>query len=651
MVVSQDNINSSTPLGANLINSGATFRIWAPRANAVYINGNFNGIPEWTQDATNLLIKDAYGYWTGFVAGVNDGDEYRFFIEGQGSNGYKRDPYARELTHYPPYPHCNCVVRDPRTYIWHSNNFHTPKFNDLIIYQLHIGTFYGPDRENRVAKFLDVLDRLDYFVSLGVNAVQFLPMVEYPTRFSMGYNGTDYFSPEMDYSVIPDNIAPYLMKVNSLLCRKNCPPMTENQLSISINQLKAVIDIFHLFGIAVIFDVVYNHAGGDFGDESLYFLDRMRQGNNNDSLYFTDQGWAGGLIFAFYQGNNQIRQFLIDNAKFYIEEYHIDGIRYDEVTVIDGHGGWSFCQDLTDSLKSVHPNVINIAEFWKSDKSWVLKETADGGAGFDAVWDDKLRDSIREIISQSTSGERAFINMDKIKDSFEHVCSNFSAAWKAVQCIENHDIVQITHDNRKPRISYLSDSSDSRSWYARSRSRVATGLLLTAPGIPMIFMGQEFLEDRYWSDNSAYHTETLIQWDKIGLDKAMTDHLIFTQHLIKLRRTHPALRGEKLNVFHVHNDCRVIAFHRWLEDEGRDIIVVVSLNEDTFYNYRIGFPRFGKWLEVFNSDMYDNWVNPNGVGNNGEIMVNQPGIHDMPYSCEIVLPANSITVFAVDGGD
>jgi 1,4-alpha-glucan branching enzyme len=169
----------------------------------------------------------------------------------------------------------------------------------------------------------------------------------------------------------------------------------------------------------------------------------------------------------------------------------------------------------------------------------------------------------------------------------------------------------------------------------------------------MIFMGQEFLEDKYWTDWSG-RPELLIWWEGLeGKDKHMSDHHRFTRDLMWLRRKHSALRGEGLNVFHVNNDNRVIAMHRWLPGIGRDVIVVASLNETTFYNYsyRLGFPAGGHWNEVFNSDIYDEWFNPNAQGNPGGVTADAPGLDSLPTSAGITLPANSLLVFARDRGD
>jgi 1,4-alpha-glucan branching enzyme len=196
------------------------------------------------------------------------------------------------------------------------------------------------------------------------------------------------------------------------------------------------------------------------------------------------------------------------------------------------------------------------------------------------------------------------------------------------------------------RIPYLADSSDRRSWYARSRSRVATGLLLTAPGIPQLFMGQEFLEDKQWSWDAT--SSYLLGWSGLtsGGDVAMVDHLRFTQDLIRLRWNQPALRGDNVNPFHVDDSNRVMAYHRWLEGIGQDVVVVATLAEATWYNYSVGFPRSGEWAEVFNSDVYDNWVNPMVAGNHGGISAAGPPMHGLPASASIVIPANGFVVFA-----
>ena len=655
MPTSQEYIDPPTPMGANLVADGATFRVWAPAARAVYVITDeltASRSPGWAPKEKDLLVRQPDGTWTGFVRGLADGGAYRFWVVGEGSRGFKRDPYARELGTDPAFPDCDCLVRDPRSYPWHDRGFRSPPFNELIVYQFHFGVFYAVDREGRDARrgrrgrFLDLLERIEYLRDLGVNAIQPLPIQEFPSQFSLGYNGTDYFSPEMDYQVEEDReLQRYLGTANRLLGEHGQPPLALADLRPGPNQLKAVVDLCHLNGIAVIFDAVYNHAGGGFDDQSMYFMDRRPWRSNDDSLYFTDRGWAGGLVFAYW--NDWVRQLLIDNARFLIEEYHVDGLRYDEVSVIDNHGGWFCCQDLTGTVRYVKPQAIQIAEYW-NDARWLAVQPPRAGLGFDAALSDRLRDGIRDAIRQAAYGRDASINLDAVRDGLYRPYG-FPAAWCAVQCIENHDLVYAdrpAHEWR-PRLAALADPSNPRSWYARSRARVAAGLLLTAPGVPQLFMGQEFLEDKNWSDNPERWGETLIWWDGLARDRAMRDHLACTRDLIRLRRTEPALSSESINAFHAHNENRVIAFHRWVENVGADIVVVASLNESTLWDYRLGFPRPGFWREVFNSDYYDNLPNPQVAGNGGGVVADGGPMHGLPCSAAVAIPANGVVVFAV----
>jgi 1,4-alpha-glucan branching enzyme len=170
------------------------------------------------------------------------------------------------------------------------------------------------------------------------------------------------------------------------------------------------------------------------------------------------------------------------------------------------------------------------------------------------------------------------------------------------------------------------------------------GICLTAPGIPMIFMGQEFLENKLWSDNQT-QTEHLIYWEGLNSQKQMSDFLRFTRELIALRWQYPGLRGQGFSTTHVNNKGRVLAFHRWIPGEGKDVMVVVSLSNSNTYNYRVGFPSGGSWKEAFNSDIYENWVNPNICGNGGWVNTDNQSYDGFNYSVAISVPANGILVF------
>jgi 1,4-alpha-glucan branching enzyme len=634
MPAALDHIHSGTPMGANLIANGATFRVWAPNAHSVHVIGDFNNHQ---RDDASLLTRDGNGHWLGFVPGAKDRDCYMFYVAGDGGDGPKRDPYARELQ--TPFP-SRCSIRET-DFPWHETGFVTPSFHNFVIYQLHTGVFFTPHLPVKAGTFLDVARKIPHLVGLGITAVQLLPIQEFQTEFSLGYNGTDYFSPEMDFAVEDSDLPAYVALVNQLLDARGLARYQVADLRGEMNQLKALVDLCHIHGLAVILDVCYNHAGGDFGDESIYFLDRQA-GDNSKSLYFTNKGHAGGLVFDY--GKPEVRDFLIQNAKFALDEFHVDGFRYDQVSVIDHDGaphGWRFCQDLTSTLRHHRPSALGKAEYWNVNP-YVVKPPSEGGAGFDTTLTDGLRIAIRDVIGNASAPDDRPLNMTNLGRSMWP--DGIPEHWRFVQGPENHDIV---YRGREQRVARLGHPDDPRSWFGRSRARVATGISLTAPGIPMLFMGQEFLEDKQWSDNFKLHKGLLLHWAGLdNNDKQMLDHVRFTSDLVNLRWRYPALRGQGFRVVHAHDQNRVLAFQRWVEGEGRDVMVVVHLSPFNRFDYRVGFPHGGEWLEVFNSDVYESWVNPNVTGNGGRVFADDEPLHDLAHSASLVLPANSVLVFA-----
>lgn len=692
-MISQAHCGAGTPMGANLVeeigveSGGATFRVWAPRARAVYVNGVFGGASMVGQTDNLLMAKDANGYWSGFLASAGEGDTYRFYVVGEGSQGYKRDPYARELANEPtlPFPVCPAVIRSASQYPWHDAAFQTPDYADMVVYQLHIGT-YAPAGAGWAGTFLDVVEKVEYLAALGVNVVQPLPVYEMEDSPSqgypgLGYQGADLFSPAIDYAVYHADALPgYLATINRLLAAKGFAPMTVQDITPGYAQMKAMVDMLHVYGIAVVFDVVHNHAGGWgqtyivpesvlpggvlHGDDcSLYFWDRAKtagpDGNydNNQSLYFTDRGFVGGLSYALW--NADVRRFLLNNARFHIEELHADGFRYDEISMLlamNNTSGWESCVEMTTAVRKADRCVLQNAEYWPAEfgapAPLMVASVDAGGLGFDVVQHDGLREAIRTAVGQAAGGAGAYVGMSGIAMAMWP--AGFQHAWQTIPCVENHDIVK---RGEKPRIPALADGSNARSWYARSRARVAMALLLTAPGIPQLFMGQEFLEDKQWCPDPRTQ-DYLIWWgglaeDATGkaLDGAMADHLRFTQDAVRLRCAQAGLCGEGLNVFHTSDANRVIAFHRWVVGQGKDVVVVATLNESTWWGYQVGFPSAGKWVEVFNSDVYDSCnanrvsVNPQVAGNFGGVNANGPGIHGLAASASVIIPANGVVVF------
>jgi 1,4-alpha-glucan branching enzyme len=651
------------------------------------VNGVFSGVSRTGQTPDLLMAKDVNGYWSGFLREAAEGDTYFFYVVGEGSQGAKRDPYARELASDPalPFPICPAVIRSASAYPWHDDGFRTPEFADMVIYQLHIGT-YAPAGPGRAATFLDVVEKIPYLAALGVNVVQPLPLYEMEDSPSqgypgLGYQGADLYSPEFDYVVYDaGDLARYLATINRLLTARGFAPMTLADITPAVAQMRAMVDLLHVYGIAVVFDVVYNHAGGwqqnyavpksiapegilHGDDYSLYFWDRAvptdasGHWDNNQSLYFTDQGFVGGLSFALW--NADVRGFLRNNALGHLQELHADGFRYDEISMMlamNRASGWEFCKDLTQAVRAKNPRALQNAEYWPGEygvpTELMVAPVNQDGLGFDTVQHDGLREAIRSAVGQAAQGAGATVEMSGIARSLWP--TGFAHAWQTIPCVENHDLVKL---GEKPRVPRLADGCNPRSWYARSRTRVAMALLLTAPGIPQIFMGQEFLEDKPWCPDPR-RPDHLIWWGGLAsagnhaVDPAMADQLRFTQDAVRLRSWHPALRGEGLNVYYTSDVDRVIAFHRWVQGAGRDVVVIATLRETTWRNYQLGFPCAGRWVEVFNSDAYDScnanvvMVNPQVVGNQGGIEASGPALHGLRASASVVIPANGVVVFA-----
>jgi 1,4-alpha-glucan branching enzyme len=350
--------------------------------------------------------------------------------------------------------------------------------------------------------------------------------------------------------------------------------------------------------------------------------------------------------------NQDICDYLLDNARHYMEEFHADGFRYDEVSTLlslNQDSGWAFCRQLTSMLKNGWNRCLQNAEFWPGSQSHIpdgfepiYRAAPQGGAGFDVVQHDALRLALRGAVTSASFGAQSDVSMSGIASNLYP--PGLDHGWRAVTCVENHDIVKVGQDQRIP---WLADAQDRRCWYARSRSRVATAVLLTAPGVPQIFMGQEFLEDYQWTWD-PYPSVNLLWWDGLnaGQDKAMVNHLRFTREAVKLRADYPALRGDNVHPYWFSDKDRVLAFHRWLDGTGQDVIVVATLADTTWWDYQIGFPSGGYWKEVFNSDVYDNWVNPIVAGNGGGIHASGQPMHGFATSASVVIPANGVVVFS-----
>ena len=547
-------------MGAIPHRGGTRFRVWAPHAEAVFVTGTFD---DWAGDRTELKRDGdgSSGTWSADVPGVAPGAEYRFTIRTANGDLSRIDPYAREMTNSVG----NAIVYDPAAFDWGDDEFQMPAWDDLVIYEMHIGTFAAP--EDRVGTFDDARRRLDYLQRLGVSAVQIMPPFEFAGDISWGYNPAHLFAIESGYGG-PD-------------------------------AFKRFIRDAHAHGIAVIVDVVYNHLGPS--DLDLWRFDGWAEGDGGGIYFYNDDRavtpW--GATRPDY-GRGEVRTFLRDSAMTWLEEFRCDGLRFDatvHIRTVDGDltdasqalpDGWSFLSWINDEIRTRQPWKITIAEDVRDDPS-VVTPTDEGGAGFGAQWDIGFIYQVRPALETPDDAAR---DIDAIVDAI--VGEGRGAPQTRVIYTESHDEVA----NGRTRVPEAITPGDADSWWAKKRSILGSALVMTSPGIPMLFQGQELLEDRWFDDSVA------LDWEKASTNRGI---LRLHRDLIALRRDRDGatrgLLGPNVTILRADQEAKVLAMHRWLEGGPHDdTVVVMNFADRTLDDLRIGLPAPGRWNVRFNSD-------------------------------------------------
>lgn len=549
-------------MGAIPFDGGTTFRVWAPHADAVVVTGEFDG---WAAEAE--LARDADGTggtWSGDVPDARPGQEYRFLLRTAAGDLWRLDPYARQVTNSVG----NAVIYDPAAFDWGETTFRMPGWDDIVIYEMHVGTFAATGREG--GTFDRAIGRLPHLHELGVGAIQVMPPFEFPGNVSWGYNPAHPFAIDSGYGG-PD-------------------------------AFKRFIRAAHEAGIAVIVDVVYNHLGPS--DLDLWRFDGWHDGEWGGIYFYNDHRaetpW--GATRPDY-GRGEVRSYLRDNALTWLEEFRCDGLRFDStkhIRSIDGDpsnpatalpDGWTFLSWLTDEIRASQPWKLSIAEDLALDPS-VVAPTDEGGAGFTAQWDAGFVHPVRLALTVSDDDARdigaviAAITGD-----------GRGPALSRVIYTESHDEVA----NGKRRLPEEISPGDAGSWWARKRAAIGSALVLTSPGMPMLFQGQELLEDGWFEDTAP------LDWSKADLNRGV---LRLHRDLIALRRdvdgTSAGLRGDGMAILHADDDAKRFAFHRWAAGgPGDDVVVVVNLADRPVDDLRLPMPRTGRWRVRFNSDSRD----------------------------------------------
>jgi 1,4-alpha-glucan branching enzyme len=348
-------------------------------------------------------------------------------------------------------------------------------------------------------------------------------------------------------------------------------------------------------GIAVILDVVYNHFGPS--DLDLWQFDGWSE-NDKGGVYFYNDDRSStpwGETRPDY-GRGEVRQFIFDNAMMWIEEFHMDGLRYDMtlyMRTIDGcetrtiPEGWSLAQWINREIHARYPKRITIAEDLRSNPA-VTQPDFLGGGDFSTQWDEGFVHPIRNVVAQVEDQHRS---MQAVCDAVTHRYNN--DAFERVVYSESHDEVA----NGKQRLVSEIDQETPDSFHARKRSMLAAAMVFTSPGIPMIFQGQEFLRSRWFDDTNP------IDWEKASENEEVVR---FYRQLIRLRTNaegvSKGLTGQHVDFRHINDVDKVIAFHRWHEHgPGDDCFVVANFSHRRFENYRFGLPSAGNWNLMIDS--------------------------------------------------
>ncbi len=538
--------------------AGTTFRVWAPHAESVAVTGTFN---KWKADK-NPLQAEENGYWAADVPEAKPGDEYKFSLVNQGNRIDRNDPYAREVTNSAG----ASVVHDP-AFDWGDDNFQMPAWNELVIYELHVGTFNAPDAE-QVGTFASVAEKLPYLRDLGINCIELLPATEFPGSRSWGYNPSNPFALESDYG----------------------GPVA----------FKELVKQAHQHGIAVVLDVVYNHFGP--GDLDLWQFDGWSE-NGGGGIYFYND-WKAKTPWGDNRpdyGRPEVRQYIRDNALMWLQDYRCDGLRADAIAFIRNvHGeedpgadlpeGWSLMRWINEEIDQTMPWKITIAEDMRGNAG-ITESVAKGGQGFDSQWDSSFVYPVVEALTTPNDADR---NMLAVADALAVTYNG--DAFRRVIYTESHDEVA----NGKSRVAEEIMPGDADHYFAKKRTTLGAGLVLTAPGIPMLFQGQEFLADGEFND-----AEPLV-WQDVEARAGLV-HLY--RDLIALRRNFHGqtrgLGGQHTHVFHVNNAEKLVAFARWADGDGGPgdtTVVLANFANQAHEAYTIGLPGPGHWTVRFNSD-------------------------------------------------
>jgi len=592
---------------------GTYFAVWAPNAERVSVIGDFNG---WNQDSNRLDGRwDGSGIWEGFIPGIEKGTVYKYHVVSK-YNRYsvdKADPFA----FYSETPPKTASRVWEMNYEWNDHDWmqsrgkHNALNAPFSIYEVHLGSWRRiPEDGNRYLNYREIAHYLaDYVKDMGFTHVEFLPVMEHPFYGSWGYETLGYFSPTSRYGTPEDFM--YL------------------------------VDYLHQNGIGVILDWVPSHFPGD--EHGLVYFDGTHLYEHADPRKGFHPEWKS---YIFNHSRNEVRAFLISSALFWLDKYHVDGLRVDAVASMlyldygRNEGEWipnqyggresieaiSFIKRFNEAVYGEHPDVQTIAE---ESTAWpmVSRPVYVGGLGFGMKWNmGWMHDTLD------------YFSMDSIYRKYHQNQLTFSI-WYAFY--ENF-VLPLSHDEVVYGKGSLVGKMPGDDWQKMANLRALYGYMYGHPGKKLLFMGGEFGQWNEW-----YH-ETSLDWHLLEYSPHQGVQN-WARDLNHFYKTEPALYELDFSIDGFQwidfrdSEQSVISFIRKARNNDDIILVVCNFTPVPQYNYRVGVPRGGFWREALNSD--SRIYGGSGHGNLGGVEATPVPSHQRYYSISLTLPPLGVLFF------
>jgi len=584
---------------------GTSFAVWAPDAERVFVMGNFN---DWSKSSHPLYQQGRSGIWQSFIPGVNKGSLYKYQIISRYQN-YRVDK-ADPFSFYNEIPPKTASIVWDLDYEWgdqewmQERHHHNSLDGPITIYEVHLGSWMRvPEDGNRSLSYREIASTLaDYVIKLGFTHVELLPVMDHPFFGSWGYQITGYFAPTACYGTPQDFM--YL------------------------------IDYLHQHGISVILDWVPSHFPTD--EHGLGFFDGTHLYEHSDSRKGFHPDWSS---YIFNYSRHEVRSFLLSSGLFWLDKYHIDGLRVDGVASMlyldysrrDGdwipnqYGGRenieaiSFLRRFNEEVYKNYPDVQTIAE---ESTAWpmVSRPTYLGGLGFGMKWDMGWMHDMLEYISN-----------DPVHRKFHHNKLTF----RMLYAFTENFVLSLSHDEVVHGKGSLLGRMPGDDWQKFANLRLLLSYMYSQPGKKLLFMGGEFGQWSEWNHDASLEWHLLQYAPHIGIQRLVHD-------LITLYRSEPALYEFDFDVAGFEwvdcndSDNSVVSFIRKGHSTTDVILTVCNFTPVVRHNYRVGVPRGGFWREIFNSDASHYYGS--GQGNMGGTMADSLPFHGRSYSLNLTLP-------------